>query len=308
MHACMCVPGSSCSADPPAFNRPPGGAQPRSVRRGRPRNPAWCAQMVEPQAAVDAFASAPTAASSASIGPRSEQHAHTAAPRSRRGGVPGAPPLPVPPTGASGTQAVAAADAAARAAAASAAGAAEPCPVRTPLLAITCTTNEPLPRLLQWIRYHQQLGFALFYFFIDDSEARPQAVHELRQLAGVKVLPRPLLLLLLPLNLLHTLLPLLLLSLASYSCCSSTTVPAATFMHTSAAAGASFEAAGGLHVSWRRGTGSSRSSDSATNVVLRHRRAARTCLCGLVRTDSQWRRPSRRRHRLNSCRAAPRGL
>ena len=57
-----------------------------------------------------------------------------------------------------------------------------------PLLAITCSTNEPLYRILQWIRYHQMIGFSLFYFFVEGKASEPEVVDALRQLVGVKVL------------------------------------------------------------------------------------------------------------------------
>lgn len=61
------------------------------------------------------------------------------------------------------------------------------CPAPFPLLAITCSTNEPLPRILQWIRYHQLLGFSLFYFFVEGHAQDPEVVNVLRALVGVKV-------------------------------------------------------------------------------------------------------------------------
>lgn len=61
------------------------------------------------------------------------------------------------------------------------------CPTRLPLLAITCSTNEPLPRIMQWIRYHQLLGFSLFYFFVEGHAQDPEVVDALRELVGVKV-------------------------------------------------------------------------------------------------------------------------
>lgn len=67
-------------------------------------------------------------------------------------------------------------------------GAVDPwCPARMPPLAITCSTNEPLPRILQWIRYHQLLGFSLFYFFVEGHAQEPEVVDALRALVGVKV-------------------------------------------------------------------------------------------------------------------------
>lgn len=63
------------------------------------------------------------------------------------------------------------------------------CPTRLPLLAITCSTNEPLPRIMQWIRYHQLLGFSLFYFFVEGHAQDPEVVDALRELVGVKVWP-----------------------------------------------------------------------------------------------------------------------
>lgn len=67
------------------------------------------------------------------------------------------------------------------------AGRPQPCPFRTPLLAMTCSTNEPLPRLLQWIRYHQVIGFSVFYFFVEGAAEKPEVVGVLRTLVGVKV-------------------------------------------------------------------------------------------------------------------------
>jgi hypothetical protein len=61
------------------------------------------------------------------------------------------------------------------------------CPAGMPLLAITCSTNEPLPRILQWIRYHQLVGFSLFYFFVEGKANEPEVVDVLRTLVGVKV-------------------------------------------------------------------------------------------------------------------------
>lgn len=61
------------------------------------------------------------------------------------------------------------------------------CPAHLPLLAITCSTNEPLPRIMQWIRYHQLLGFSLFYFFVEGHAQDPDVVDALRALVGVKV-------------------------------------------------------------------------------------------------------------------------
>jgi hypothetical protein len=61
------------------------------------------------------------------------------------------------------------------------------CPAGMPLLAITCSTNEPLHRILQWIRYHQLIGFSLFYFFVEGKASEPEVVDALRQLVGVKV-------------------------------------------------------------------------------------------------------------------------
>lgn len=65
------------------------------------------------------------------------------------------------------------------------------CPARMPPLAITCSTNEPLPRILQWIRYHQLLGFSLFYFFVEGHAQEPEVVDALRALVGVKVSTGP---------------------------------------------------------------------------------------------------------------------
>jgi hypothetical protein len=59
-------------------------------------------------------------------------------------------------------------------------------PVR---LAITCSTNEPLQRILQWMRYHQMIGFSLFYLFVEGHAEDDAVVDVLRQLVGVKVLP-----------------------------------------------------------------------------------------------------------------------
>lgn len=64
------------------------------------------------------------------------------------------------------------------------------CPAGMPLLAITCSTNEPLYRILQWIRYHQLIGFSLFYFFVEGKAKEPEVVDALRSLVGVKVCPR----------------------------------------------------------------------------------------------------------------------
>lgn len=61
------------------------------------------------------------------------------------------------------------------------------CPASMPLLAITCSTNEPLYRILQWIRYHQLIGFSLFYFFVEGKATEPEVVDALRSLVGVKV-------------------------------------------------------------------------------------------------------------------------
>jgi hypothetical protein len=55
------------------------------------------------------------------------------------------------------------------------------------LLAVTCSTNEPLHRILQWIRYHQLVGFSLFYVFVEGSAKDPAVVDILRSLVGVKV-------------------------------------------------------------------------------------------------------------------------
>ena len=60
-----------------------------------------------------------------------------------------------------------------------------------PLLAMTCSTNEPLHRILQWIRYHQLIGFSLFYFFVEGKAKEPEVVDALRSLVGVKVSPLP---------------------------------------------------------------------------------------------------------------------
>ena len=61
------------------------------------------------------------------------------------------------------------------------------CHDETMRLAVTGTTNEPLHRILPWIRYHQLIGFSLFYLFAEGSAQDPAVVNVLRSLVGVKV-------------------------------------------------------------------------------------------------------------------------
>ena len=63
------------------------------------------------------------------------------------------------------------------------------CPSQPQLLAVTGSTNEPLHRILQWIRYHQIVGFSVFYLFVEGSASDPAVVDVLRSLVGVKVRP-----------------------------------------------------------------------------------------------------------------------
>lgn len=61
------------------------------------------------------------------------------------------------------------------------------CPSQPQILAVTGSTNEPLHRILQWIRYHQVIGFSVFYLFVEGSASDPAVVDVLRSLVGVKV-------------------------------------------------------------------------------------------------------------------------
>lgn len=63
------------------------------------------------------------------------------------------------------------------------------CPTEPQILAVACSTNEPLHRILPWIRYHQLIGFSLFYFFVEGTAKDPAVVDVLRSLVGVKVRP-----------------------------------------------------------------------------------------------------------------------
>lgn len=51
---------------------------------------------------------------------------------------------------------------------------------------MTGSTNEPLERILYWIRYHQIIGFSVFYLFVEGLAADPAVVNVLRSLVGVK--------------------------------------------------------------------------------------------------------------------------
>jgi hypothetical protein len=65
-------------------------------------------------------------------------------------------------------------------------GPASPCPNEPHIIAMTGSTNEPLARILSWIRYHQVIGFSVFYLFVEGMAADPAVVEVLRSLVGVK--------------------------------------------------------------------------------------------------------------------------
>jgi hypothetical protein len=60
------------------------------------------------------------------------------------------------------------------------------CPREDQIIAMTGSTNEPLERILYWIRYHQIIGFSVFYLFVEGLAADPAVVNVLRSLVGVK--------------------------------------------------------------------------------------------------------------------------
>jgi hypothetical protein len=60
------------------------------------------------------------------------------------------------------------------------------CPKDPQIIAMTGSTNEPLGRILYWMRYHQIIGFSVFYLFVEGMAADPAVVDVLRSLVGVK--------------------------------------------------------------------------------------------------------------------------
>ncbi|KAK9809195.1 hypothetical protein WJX72_011143 [[Myrmecia] bisecta] len=59
-----------------------------------------------------------------------------------------------------------------------------------PQLAFITTTSDSFKQIKLWVQYHQAVGVAKFYLFVDGQAARPEVSAALRGIPGVEVIPR----------------------------------------------------------------------------------------------------------------------